>query len=48
MSDNVVIPFRKRPPTDAELEVYREMTKSWHPELRRLLFPKHFERDRSR
>jgi hypothetical protein len=45
MSDDVVIPFRQRPPTEAELEAYRKMTKDWHPELRRLMFPEHFKHD---
>jgi hypothetical protein len=46
MSDDVVIPFRKRPPSEAELEVYRRVTKSWPAEMRRLVFPEHFERER--
>jgi hypothetical protein len=45
MSDRVVIPFRKPAPSEAELEAYRQMTRSWHPELRRLMFPEHFELD---
>ncbi len=44
MSDDVVIPFRKRPPSEVELEVFRRITKGWHPELRRLLFPEHSKR----
>ncbi len=45
MSDNKVIPFRKRPPSEAELEVYRRITRNWHPEMRRLMLPEHFKRD---
>ena len=41
MSDEVVIPFRKRPPSEVELEVFRRITRGWHPEVRRLLFPEH-------
>lgn len=48
MSDDVVIPFRKRPPSAAELEAYRQITKAWPPELRKLMFPEHFERERKR
>jgi hypothetical protein len=48
MSDErKVIPFRKRPrpPSEAELEVYRQMTRNWSPQMRRLMFPEHFEKD---
>lgn len=45
MTDRKVIPFRKRPPSKAELEAYERMTRNWHPEMRRLLFPEHFRRD---
>jgi hypothetical protein len=48
MSDDVVIPFRKRPPSEAELEAYRRLTSEWHPELRRLMFPEHFRQDANR
>ena len=48
MSDDVVVPFRKRPPSDHELDVFRLATKSWHPSLRELLFPEHAKRDAER
>jgi len=41
-----VIPFRRRPASGIELEVYERMTRSWSPELRRLMFPEHYERER--
>jgi hypothetical protein len=47
VSDNVV-PFRKRPPSEDELEAFRRATKSWHPSLRQLLFPEHTKRDADR
>jgi len=46
MSDNKVVPFRKRPPSEAELEVYRRITRNWHPAVRHLMLPEHFKRDR--
>ena len=48
MSDQKVIPFRKRPPSENELEVYRKMTRNWSPEMRQLMFPEHFKRDPER
>ena len=45
MSDHKVIPFRKRPPSPAELAIYRQITRNWHPEMRRAIFPEHFTRD---
>ncbi len=33
-----VIPFRRRPVPGIEVEVYKRMTRSWSPELRRLMF----------
>jgi len=45
MSDQKVVPFRRRPPSGAELEVYRRMTRSWHPDMRRLMLPEHFKHD---
>ena len=45
MSDDKVIPFRKRPPSEAELEVYRRMTQQWSSALRQLMFPEHFRRE---
>jgi hypothetical protein len=42
-----VIPFRPRPrlPTQAELEIYRQVTRNWLPDVRRLVFPDHYEID---
>ena len=45
MAEDNVSPFRPRPPSDTELEAYRTMTRSWHPQMRQLMFPKHFEHD---
>ena len=45
MTDRKVIPFRKRPPSQAELEMYRQITRNWHPDMRRLMLPDHFKRD---
>jgi hypothetical protein len=42
MSDEKVIPFRKRPPSEPVMDVYRHMTRGWHAEMRRLMFPEHF------
>jgi hypothetical protein len=45
MNQDNVIPFRKHPapPSEAELERYRQATRNWHPEMRRKLFPEHYE-----
>jgi hypothetical protein len=42
-----VIPFRTRPrrPSEAELEIYRQVTRNWLPDVRRLVFPEHYELD---
>jgi hypothetical protein len=42
-----VIPFRTRPrrPSEAELEIYRQVTRNWLPDVRRLVFPEHYEID---
>ncbi len=48
MSQSNVIPFRKRPPSQAELEIYRQMTRNWSPQMRELMFPEHFKRDQDR
>ena len=45
MTDDNVIPYRKRPPSEGEMEAYRQMTRNWHPQLRQLLFPEHFKQD---
>ena len=48
MSDQKVIPFRKRPPSLAQLAIYRQITRKWHPEMRRAIFPDHYSRDPSK
>jgi hypothetical protein len=48
MSDRKVVPFRKRRPCEAELEVYRRMTRNWHPEMQRLMFPEHHMQPQNR
>jgi hypothetical protein len=45
VSDDKVIPFRKRSPSENELEAFRVMTRNWHPDMRRLMFPDHVERE---
>ena len=47
MTDRKVIPFRKRPPSEAELKMYRRITQNWHPAMRQLVLPEHFKRDLS-
>jgi hypothetical protein len=42
MSYDNVIPFRKRAPSEGELEAYRRLTRSWSPELRQMMFPEYF------
>lgn len=44
MSDSKVVPFRRRPPSQAELEVYQRMTRHWSPTLRQMMFPELFKR----
>ncbi|HEY2341188.1 MAG TPA: hypothetical protein VGH75_11705 [Steroidobacteraceae bacterium] len=44
MSDSKVVPFRRRPPSQAELEVYQRMTRHWSPTLRQMMFPELFNR----
>jgi hypothetical protein len=41
-----VIPFRRRGPKRAELEVYRRVTRNWSDAMRRLMFPHHWEADK--
>ena len=48
MADEKVVPFRKRPPSQAELEAYLRMTRNWHPEMRRLVFPELFKKAQAR
>jgi hypothetical protein len=45
VSDNKVVPFRRRPPSQAELEVYQRMTRHWSPTLRQMMFPELFGRE---
>jgi hypothetical protein len=42
VSDDKVVPFRPRPPSKSEVNVYTRMTRNWSPELRELMFPEHF------
>jgi hypothetical protein len=41
MSDNKVVPFRRRQPkpTEVEIEMYRRMTRNWSDQMRQLMFP---------
>jgi hypothetical protein len=45
MPGDNVIPFRKRAPSEAQLEVYRRMTRNWSSELKRLMFPEYFRHE---
>jgi len=45
VSDAKIIPFRKRPPSKAELAVYRLVTRNWNPALRQIIFPEHYRCD---
>ena len=45
MSDNKVVPFRRRPPSQGELEAYARMTRHWSPSLRQMMFPEYFKRE---
>lgn len=42
MSNDNVIPFRKRPPSDKEMDVYRQVTRHWSEASKQLLLPEHF------
>ena len=44
LNDRKVIPFRQRAPSDAEVEIYRQMTRRWDRALRERLFPEHHRR----
>jgi hypothetical protein len=39
-----VIPFPRRVPSQAELDVYHRITRNWSPGVRRIVFPEHFRR----
>jgi hypothetical protein len=43
VSDSKVVPFRRRPPSQAELEAYQRMTRHWSPTLRQKLSPELFK-----
>ena len=43
MNDDNVIPFRKRPPSEAEMDAYRQMTRRWTDASKQLLMPDHFQ-----
>jgi hypothetical protein len=45
MSDEKIIPFRRRPPSQEELHMYRQITRNWDPALKRLMFPEHSKHD---
>ena len=45
MTNRKIIPFRKRPPSAAELLAYRHATRKWHPQMQQLMFPEHFQLD---
>jgi hypothetical protein len=47
MSDNKVIPFRRREPkpSEIELEMFRHMTRNWSDQMRQLMFPLHSATD---
>ena len=47
LTDRKVVPFRKRPPSEAELEMYRRITRNWHPAMRQFVLPEHFKRDQA-
>jgi hypothetical protein len=42
MNDDNVIPFRKRSPSKAEMDAYRQMTRRWTDASKQLLMPDHF------
>jgi hypothetical protein len=48
LSDDNVIPFRKRPPSEAELEMYRRITRTWSAQMKEIFFPEHFRLDREK
>jgi len=45
VSDSKVVPFRRRPPSQAELEAYQRMTRHWSPTLRQMMFPEYYKRE---
>ena len=45
MDDRKVIPFRRPRPSEVQLQIYRQMTRSWHPDIRQLFLPEYFKLD---
>jgi hypothetical protein len=45
MPGDNVIPFRKRAPSEGQLEAYRRMTQNWSSELKQLMFPEYFRHE---
>jgi len=43
-----VVPFHRRPPTQAELEAYQRMMSHWSPTLRQRLSPEQLRRLRGK
>jgi hypothetical protein len=43
MSDKKVVPFRRREtkPSQAEVEIFRAMTRNWSDQMRQLMFPQY-------
>lgn len=51
MSDTNVIPFRRRSCAESRevgREMYERMTRSWHPEIKELMFPEQFKQEQER
>jgi hypothetical protein len=42
VTNRKVIPFRRRPPSPAEMLAYRQATRRWTPQMQQLVFPEHF------
>jgi hypothetical protein len=47
VADDNIIPFRKRPPSEGEMDAYLQFTRNWSSQLRQLLFPEHFKQERN-
>jgi hypothetical protein len=45
MDNDNVIPFRKRPPSEREMDVYRQITRCWSDASKQLLLPDHYQLD---
>jgi len=48
MSDAKIIPFRKRPPSKPQLDIYRMMTRSWSAQMKQLMFPDYFRSEQAK